>query len=217
MSQTIDAAADWADETEQRLLDLALRVAPRQGWSGLMVRDAGRALGLSRADLQLLVPGGPRDLAALLSRRHDAAAQAALAAIDPEGLKIRERIRAGVLARLAAAAADEAAIRRWAGFLALPPNVPLALRLVWESADGLWRWAGDTATDENHYSKRALLSEILVSSLAIQLSAGANAAAAHLDGRIEAVMAFEKWKAGLKPAETARNVAAALGRMRYGR
>jgi chemotaxis protein methyltransferase CheR len=53
---------------------------------------------------------------------------------------------------------DDAAVRRWAGFLALPFNLPLALRLLWESADALWRWAGDTATDENHYSKRAILS-----------------------------------------------------------
>ena len=79
----------------------------------------------------------------------------------------------------------------------------------------MWRWAGDTATDENHYSKRAILAEILVSTLAIQLSAGANAAAAHLDGRIEAVMAFEKWKAGIKPATFAVNLAASLGRLRY--
>jgi ubiquinone biosynthesis protein COQ9 len=219
MSETIEAgaqASDWAAATEQRLLDMALRVAPRRGWSGLMVQDAGRAIGLSRADLELLVPGGPRDLAALLSRRHDAAALAALAHVDPQSLKIRQRIRSGVLARLAAAAADDVAVRRWAGFLALPPSLPLALRLVWESADALWRWAGDTATDENHYSKRAILSEILVSSLAVQLSAGANAAAVHVDGRIETVMAFEKWKAGLKPAQAAASIAAALGRMRYG-
>ena len=39
--------------------------------------------------------------------------------------------------------------------------MPLGLRLAWESADALWRWAGDTATDENHYSKRVLLAGIL--------------------------------------------------------
>ncbi|HWA62060.1 MAG TPA: COQ9 family protein [Caulobacteraceae bacterium] len=208
-------APDFAVRTEQALLDLALRVAPRRGWSGLMVQDAGRALGLSRADLELLVPGGPRDLAALLSRRHDAAALKALAGTDPASLKIRERIRQGVLARTEAAMGDEPAIRRWAGFLALPGNVPLALRLVWESADAIWRWAGDTATDENHYTKRAILSEILVTTLAIRLSAGDNAAAAHLDGRIGAVMAFEKWKAGLNPAARAHRLAETLARLRY--
>jgi ubiquinone biosynthesis protein COQ9 len=78
----------------------------------------------------------------------------------PSTLKIRERIGAAVRARLDAAARDEAAVRRWAGWLALPGNAPLALGLVWRSADAVWRWAGDTATDENHYTKRAILGGI---------------------------------------------------------
>ena len=209
--------SDWADEAEQRVLDAALPLVPRLGWSPRTVAAAAKTAGLSAAEAELLLPYGPRDLAALLSRRHDRQALAALAMLDPSALKVRERIRRGVLARCDAAAADEAAVRRWSGFLALPPNVPLALRLVWESADVLWRWAGDTATDENHYTKRLLLAEILITTLAIRLSSGGNAAAAHLDGRIEAVMAFEKWKAGLKPSETARNLAAALSRLRYRR
>jgi ubiquinone biosynthesis protein COQ9 len=206
---------DWLETKEAQLLNAVLLTAPRLGWSGLAVKAAAKDLGLSAADVELILPQGPRDLAALLARRHDAAALASLAVIDPASLKIRERFRSAVLARCAAAAADEAAVRRWAGFLALPMNIPLALRLVWASADTLWRWAGDTATDENHYSKRAILAEILISTLAIQLSAGGNAAAVHLDGRIEAVMAFERWKAGIKPAGHVANLAAALGRLRY--
>jgi ubiquinone biosynthesis protein COQ9 len=130
-------------------------------------------------------------------------------------MKVRERIRAGVLARTQAAFDDEDAVRRWCGFLALPTNAALGLRLAWTSADRLWRWAGDTATDENHYSKRALLAEILISTLAVRLAMGANAAAAHLDSRINAVMAFEKWKAGVKPSRFAHRAAEALARARY--
>lgn len=215
MSDPANDTLDWADAAEARLLDAAISLAPKYGWSGQMITAASRRLGLSPADVSLILPNGPRDLAALLARRHDAVALTALDAIDPASLKIRERIRRAVLARCAAATADEGAVRRWSGFLALPSNLPLALRLTWTSADLLWRWAGDTATDENHYSKRAILSEILITTLAIQLSAGANAAAAHLDGRIEAVMAFEKWKAGISPFDGARRLAAALGRMRY--
>ncbi|MGA0603309.1 COQ9 family protein [Caulobacter sp. KR2-114] len=210
-------ASDWVAAQEARLLDAAVSLAPRYGWSGLMLKAAARRLGVSDADVSLVLPQGPRDLAALMSRRHDGAALRALEAFDPQALKVRERIRQAVLARVEAAVADEPATRRWSGFLALPGNIPLALRLVWESADLLWRWAGDTATDENHYSKRAILSEILITTLAIRLSGGANAAAAHLDGRIAAVMAFETWKAGVRPLDGARRLASALGRLRYGR
>lgn len=208
---------DWASETEQRVLDEAMRLIPTQGWSRPTVVAAAKAAGLSAPEADLLLPHGARDLAALLSRRHDAAAMATLSATDPASLKIRERIRAGVVARLDAARTHEAAVRRWAGFLSLPTNLPLALRLVWESADQLWRWAGDTATDENHYSKRAILSGILVTCLAIDMASGREAALAHLDRSIDNVMAFEKWKAGIRPTEVARDVAGALSRMRYGR
>lgn len=205
---------DWAEATEQQVLDAALTITATQGWTWPSVRAAGKAAGLSAAETELLLPHGPADLAALLSRRHDARALAALP--DPASLKIRERIRAAVAARIDAAAQDEAAVRRWSGYLSLPLNFTLGLKLLWESADALWRWAGDTATDENHYSKRAILSGILATALAIRLSSGREAAMTFVDARIENVMSFEKWKAGLKPADLMRDVAAALGKIRYG-
>ncbi|MDB5496231.1 MAG: hypothetical protein JWP28_262 [Phenylobacterium sp.] len=219
MARSSPAASppDWAATAEQRLLDAALEIVPHVGWTSRLAAMAGKACGLSPGETELLLPQGPADLAALLSRRHDARAIEALAAVDPATLKIRERIARAVEARLAAAAADEAAVRRWTGFLALPPHIALGARLAWESADVLWRWAGDTATDENHYSKRALLAGILTGALAIRLSSGAEAALAFTDRRIANVMAFEKWKATtkLKPSQMMDSVAGALGRMRY--
>ena len=211
------ATPDWADLAEQRVLDAALERAPDLGWGARLVNAAASSAGLSPGEAQLLLPGGARDLAALLSRRHDAAGLTALAGTDPSALKMRQRIRQGVEARLDAALADTAALRRWMGFLALPANLPLALRLAWESADGVWRWAGDTATDENHYSKRAILAGVLISTLALALSSGRKAALVHLAARIDNVMTFEKWKAGLKPVATFTDIAGALARVRYGR
>jgi len=208
---------DWADRAEQVLLDAAIALSPELGWSAAMLTRAASRAGLSPGEALLVAPNGPRDLAALLSARHDQAALTSLAEIDPTALKMRDRIRRGVEARLDAADADASAVRRWAGFLALPQNLPLALKLTWDSADVIWRWAGDRATDENHYSKRAILSGILIATLAIRLSAGRDAASAHLAARIDNVMAFEKWKAGIKPADLARDLAGALGRLRYGR
>lgn len=207
----------WAETAEQQVLDAALKIAPEEGWTSRLAIMAGKACGLSAGETELLLPHGAGDLAALLSRRHDAAALAALAKIDPKTLKIRERIARSVEARLNAMATDEAAVRRLAGFLALPPHAALGARLAWESADVLWRWAGDTATDENHYSKRALLAGILTGALAIRLSSGPAAALAFTDRRIENVMAFETWKrtTRLKPSQMLGQVAGALGRMRY--
>lgn len=213
-----DAPA-WAEETEQKLLDEALKLAPGDGWTRLMVGRAGARLGLTPGEVELLLPNGPADLAALLSRRHDARALAILADVDPADLKIRERIRRACEARIDAAGPDEPAFRRWLGWLSLPQNMALGGRLAWESADVLWRWAGDTATDENHYSKRAILAGILTGAYAIRISSGRQAALTFVDRRIENVMAYEKWKAtgGFRPGAWLAQAAGALGRMRYGR
>jgi ubiquinone biosynthesis protein COQ9 len=217
MSQTATPKGDWAQAAESRVLDAALALAPVHGWSAQTLRLAAAQAGLSPADAQLLLPNGPRDLAALLSRRHDSAALAALADVDPLALKVRERIQRGVLIRMEAAAADDAAVRRLLGFLALPTHIPLGARLLWESADAIWRWAGDTAADENHYSKRAILSGVLGPAIAIRLACGRDAADAYVFGRINDVMAFEKWKAGLPKTDVALEIAGLLSRLRYGK
>jgi ubiquinone biosynthesis protein COQ9 len=210
------ATDDWATVAEAQVLAEALKLAPDQGWTWTMARAAGAAAGFSSGETELLVPSGPRDLAALYSRACDAATMAALAGTDPATLKIRQRIRAGALARIAAAMAHEAATRRLAGYLALPTNAALGLRLVWQSADVIWRWAGDTSTDANHYTKRALLAGILTSTLLVRLTSGEAAAEAHLDRRIEGVMRFERLKARVQKVKLGRWGAGALGRLRYG-
>jgi ubiquinone biosynthesis protein COQ9 len=206
---------DWASAAEERVLDAGLPLAPSKGWTWAMAYAAGRSTGLSAGETELLLPAGPKDLAALYARRCDRKALEGLADIEPAALKVRERIRRGVLAWLGGAMEAEAATRRWAGFLALPPNVGLGLRLAWGTADVLWRWAGDRAADENHYTKRALLASILMSVLMVRLSSGEAAGEAHLDRRIEGVMRFERAKGRLSSLLLGARAAATLGRLRY--
>ena len=208
-------SADWVRDAEARLLDAALDLAPVCGWTGRTIRLAARRAGFSEADAALLLPGGAADLVALLWRRHDAQGMAALAQVDPRSLKVRERIGRAVQARIEAAAADAPAMRRLQGWLALPHHMPLGARLLWDSADIIWRWAGDTATDENHYSKRAILSGVLGPAIAIRLASGRAAADDYVFRRIADVMAFEKWKAGLPKTDIGFQLAGALGKVRY--
>jgi ubiquinone biosynthesis protein COQ9 len=217
MNETVsDHQRDWAETAEQRMLDAALPLVKDCGWTNRLVTRAAEACGLSPGDAQLLLPNGPRDLAALLSRRCDARALQALEGPEFDGLKVREKIARAVEARLDAAVEDEAAARRLCGYLALPQNMGLGLQLAWESADKLWRRAGDVSTDENHYSKRAILAGILVSALAMRIQHGREAAEAFTARRIENVMSFEKLKARVKSPLSAETIAAALARARYG-
>ena len=90
------------------------------------------------------------------------------------------------------------AIRRGLAILAMPQNLPLALRISWRTADHMWRIAGDTSTDFNHYTKRMTLGAVYGSTLLVWLddqSEGWSETAAFLDRRIDNVMKFEKLKA----------------------
>ena len=83
----------------------------------------------------------------------------------------------------------------------------------------MWRLAGDTAVDFNHYSKRMTLSAVYGSTLLTLVNdEGADYAdtRAFLARRIDNVMAFEKakfqWKAR---SEHRPSLARLIGRLRY--
>ena len=83
----------------------------------------------------------------------------------------------------------------------------------------MWRLAGDTATDYNHYTKRAILASVYAATLAVFVgdeSEGKTETRAFLDRRIEGIMKFEKFKAQmLKSPDERFSVARFLGRLRY--
>ena len=135
------------------------------------------------------------------------------------GLKIREKIRGLVWRRLEIMGPAREAVRRALAILAMPQNLPLGLRVSWRSADLMWRIAGDTSTDFNHYTKRMTLGAVYASSLLAWLdddSEGWQDTSAFLDRRIDDVMKFEKWKAEWRGSSERRlSVSRFLGRLRY--
>jgi ubiquinone biosynthesis protein COQ9 len=144
------------------------------------------------------------------------------AAYSPEALaamKIRQRITALVEARLDAMAPDREALRRALAVLALPQNLAAAARLAWRTADRIWRLAGDTAVDYNHYTKRATLLAVYGSTIAVFLddeSEGLADTRAFLARRIDGLMRFEKAKAGiLRRAADRPSFSRFVGRLRY--
>ena len=135
------------------------------------------------------------------------------------GRAVRERIRTLVAFRLDAVADVDEAVRRALAVMAQPHNARAALKLGWHSADIMWRLAGDTATDYNHYTKRAILAGIYSATLAVFVndeSEGKADTHAFLERRIDGVMKFEKVKAQLigKDRELP-SLTRFLGRLRY--
>jgi len=134
------------------------------------------------------------------------------------GMKIREKIRSLVWHRLEIMAPAREAVRRALAILAMPQNVPLAFRIGWRTADLMWRTAGDTSTDFNHYTKRMTLGAVYGSTLLVWLddqSEGWTETAAFLDRRIDDVMRFEKFKAEWRGSSERLSISRFLGRLRY--
>jgi len=215
-------------EVEDLTLD-ELRLALAPGIAEAAIFDGWSDAALDLAADQL---GADRDVARLAFKDDGAMGMicAWIETIDrqmtldlpPEKLadmKIRERIRSLVQYRLDAVAGQEEALRRGLAIMAMPQNAARALKTGWNSADVMWRLAGDTATDYNHYTKRAILASIYGATLAVfvdDASEGKAETRAFLERRIDGVMTFERIKAKwLNPDRESFSVSRFLGRLRY--
>jgi len=213
--------------TEDTSLEaLRLRLAPAiaeaaafDGWKAEAVAAAAEMEGVDPALAAFAFEGGAMQMISAWIARIDADMAEALPASQIGNLPIRERIRSLVQFRLDALVGKEEALRRALAIMAMPRNVPAATRLGWSSADAMWRLAGDTATDYNHYTKRMTLGSIYAATLAYfaqDTSDGHDDTRAFLDRRIENVMQFEKAKAKLlKPRDENFSLMRMLGRLRY--
>jgi ubiquinone biosynthesis protein COQ9 len=189
------------------------------GWSDKALATAAAGLGVPAPRARLCFPGGASDMIDAWFDWVDCRIAADFPPERIEGMKIRDRIRSLVLARLEAVEPNREALRRALAILARPRNLALAARLGWRAADRMWRIAGDKATDFNHFSKRAILIGVYGSTSLVWLdddSEGFAETKAFLDRRIDDVMRFEKAKAGWRGRSGHRlSLSRFLGRLRY--
>jgi ubiquinone biosynthesis protein COQ9 len=203
-------------------LKLALKVGENavfDGWTQAAVDAAASQLGIDRDQARLAYPKDAPHMIDAWIQGVDAAMVEHFTSGRLDGLGITKRIRAMIWFRLETTGEAREAVSRALSILSLPQNVPLALRTGWRSADLMWRLAGDTATDYNHYSKRLILSGVYSATLLAWLddqSEGWADTAAFLDRRLADVGRFEKWKAGWTNNELYRpSLTRFLGRLRY--
>lgn len=192
---------DAFEPVREAILAEALKGAAFDGFTPLSLARAAADAGRTKAELAAAFPRGPIDLVAWWSAKADAAAAAAIAAPHEPPLKIREKVARALEARLAFLRPHKEAARRAAAYLALPHNAPTGARLVWETADAVWRAMGDPSTDFNFYSKRAILSGVWSTTFARWLADDSDdeaATKAFLAARIGNVMQFEKLKARVR-------------------
>jgi len=207
------------DEIREALAPRIPAHAAFDGWSDAAVERAAAEIGVDADVARLAFPGGAVEMIDAWFADVD---RAMAAALPPEMLgqmKVRARIAALVMARIERVHPHREALRRALAILAMPQNAARGAKLGWRAADAMWRLAGDTATDFNHYSKRGILAGVYGATVLAMLddeSEGLAETRAFLDRRIEGIMRFEKAKAQFAARrEYMPSLSRFIGRLRY--
>jgi ubiquinone biosynthesis protein COQ9 len=207
------------DEIRLALAPAVGRNAAFDGWSQAAVHVAADEFGIDRDVAGLAFKGGSLSLIDAWIESVDLELADRLPPETLNAMKIRDRITALLATRLEIMAPDRESLRRAMAIMASPKNLPRAAKIGWRSADRMWRLAGDTASDFNHYTKRMTLSAVYGSVLTIFVNDDSENFAdtrAFLDRRIDNVMQFEKVKAQTRARkEYVPSFSRFIGRLRY--
>jgi len=187
------------------------------GWGDAALEAAAASLGLDPGHARLAFPDGAIGMIEAWYASIDTRLAAAFPPERIAAMKMRDRIGALILARFDLVRPDKQAARTALSLLARHPAK--ATRLGWRAADAMWRIAGDTATDLNHYTKRLTLSGVYGATLLVWLddeSDGEADTRGFLERRLGDVMRFERFKAQFRiDPERRFSVTRLLGRLRY--
>ena len=207
------------DEIRAALAPLIARNAAFDGWSAAAVESAAVQLEIDLDVAALAYKGRAMEMIDGWIESIDLELAHRQPAEKLQTMKIRERITALLATRLEIMNPDREALRRAMTIMAMPQNIVRATKIGWRSADRMWRLAGDTASDFNHYTKRATLSAVYGSTLSIFVNDESEdfaATRAFLDRRIDNVMQFEKVKAQARARrEYVPSLSRFIGRLRY--
>ena len=207
------------DEVRAALAPIIARNAGFDGWSDAAVHAAADEAGVDDDVAKLAFKDNAIDMIDAWIDSIDMELAHRLPAEKLAAMKIRDRITALLSTRLEIMAPDRESLRRAMAIMAMPQNLVRSAKIGWRSADRMWRLAGDTASDFNHYTKRMTLSAVYASTLSVFVNDDSDNfadARAFLDRRIDNVMQFEKVKFQAKQRqEYVPSLSRFIGRLRY--
>lgn len=180
-----------------KVLEAALKIAVFEGWNSAMLARAVQDAGLDVRETERLFPKGVSGLLEFFNSESDRKMVDAAKQLDLPKMKVHKRIMTLVMTRLTQNLPHREAIRRGVAFYALPMNALDALRVLYKTLDEIWYQAGDTSTDFNFYTKRALLAPVFTSTVMFWLddkSEGQKETATFLERRIMDVLKIQTFR-----------------------
>jgi ubiquinone biosynthesis protein COQ9 len=181
-----------------------LPLVPQGGWTRQTIAAGLAAAGLPEDEATFLFPRGVASAVEAWADMTDR--EMVAAAGDVSALRIPERVRALVAARLRLIGPRKEAARRAVALLSLPWNAGIGIRIAAQTADAIWRAAGDTSDDLSRYTRRATLAAIHGATLAFWLRDDAEdigPALAFLDRRLAGLARFQRCRKAASRAKAA--------------
>lgn len=174
-----------------KILLAALPMVETHGWTWKVVMDAAAACKIQDGMEASIFPNGLVDAVAHFSDFADREMMKKLGKIPSDSLRSKDKIRVAVMTRYNILENYRNAVKATSAFWAIPTHVIQGQRVLWRTSDRIWTWAGDTATDYNRQTKRAILSSIIMGTTMVWIGDETQdkvVTQAFLDRRLENVM-----------------------------
>ncbi len=145
------------DEMKDAIVLAASAHVAFDGWGEEALCRGATDAGFDGDTAKRLFPEGAVDAIEHMAKIADREMLARLSAMDLENMRVRDRVIAGVRARLEFLTPHRESVRRGLSILSRPHHGGRMINMTHNTVDAIWNAAGDRSSDFNWYTKRGLL------------------------------------------------------------
>ena len=195
------------ERDRKTILNRALIDIENSGFNEKMLLNAAKNCKISEGKLGRLFPEGIFELKQYYFSEIDEQMLQKIKTQNYENIRVRDKIFNGVLIRLELFKKNKTSIKYI--FVSESSNPIKSLKHLWRTSDLIWKSAGDSSTDYNHYTKRLLLSWVYITTLICWFndkSRNINDTKLFLNRRIDEVLEFGKQSGKIKSKISKLNI-----------
>jgi len=195
------------NKKRKKILNRSLIDIANHGFNKKMLNIAAKNCDISEGELGRLFPEGIFELKQYFFNEIDIKMLKKIDTLDYSNIRIRDKIYNGVIIRLDLFKKNKKSIKHI--FISEASNPFKSLKHLWNTSDLIWKSAGDTSTDYNHYTKRILLSWVYITTLICWFSdksKNINDTKLFLNRRIDEVLEFGKQSGKVKSKISKLNI-----------
>ena len=195
------------ERERKTILNRALIDIENSGFNKKMLLNAAKNCKISEGKLGRLFPEGIFELKQYYFSEIDEQMLQKIKTQNYENIRVRDKIFNGVLIRLELFKKNKTSIKYI--FVSESSNPIKSLKHLWRTSDLIWKSAGDSSTDYNHYTKRLLLSWVYITTLICWFndkSRNINDTKLFLNRRIDEVLEFGKQSGKIKSKISKLNI-----------